>query len=217
MKKLFKYTFLLALGALVSCTEEYEYDGTGAWNATENYSNIAFDKASEEIELEPTADTKYEFTMTRTNTAEEAIVPFVIEENTDDVFTVSEVKFAAGDSVATGVVSFDAAEIGKPYTLKLAVTDPNFVSDYSKGTIYSLTINRVKWNPAGFVIIEGQRYDGYAMYTEDIASGLFNTEDLTYPVMVQERDDMPGYFRVINAYGEAWPYNAEGGIGRAHV
>ena len=210
MKKLFKYTFLLALGALVSCTEEYEYDGTGAWNATENYSNIAFDKASEEIELEPTADTKYEFTMTRTNTAEEAIVPFVIEENTDDVFTVSEVKFAAGDSVATGVVSFDAAEIGKPYTLKLAVTDPNFVSDYSKGTIYSLTINRVKWNPAGFVIIEGQRYDGYAMYTEDIASGLFNTEDLTYPVMVQERDDMPGYFRVINAYGEAWPYNAEG-------
>lgn len=210
MKKLFKYTFLLALGALVSCTEEYEYDGTGAWNATENYSNVAFDKASEEIELEPTADTKYEFTMTRTNTAEEAIVPFVIEENTDDVFTVSEVKFAAGDSVATGVVSFDAAEIGKPYTLKLAVTDPNFVSDYSKGTIYSLTVSRVKWNPAGFVIQDGERYDGYAMYTEDLVTTFFSVQNLTYPVMVQERDDKPGYFRVINAYGEGYPYNEPG-------
>ncbi|MBR2882922.1 MAG: hypothetical protein IKB96_11420, partial [Prevotella sp.] len=121
MKKLYKYTLLLAFGALVSCTDEYEYDGTGAWNATENYSNVAFDKASEEIELEPTAETKYTFTMTRQNTASEAIVPFVIEENTDDVFQVGEVKFAAGDSVATGVVSFDNAEVGKPYTLKLAV------------------------------------------------------------------------------------------------
>ena len=90
MKKLFKYTFLLALGALVSCTEEYEYDGTGAWNATESYSNVAFDKASEEIELEPTADTKYEFTMTRTNTSEEAIVPFVIDLKTTGSFPYSQ-------------------------------------------------------------------------------------------------------------------------------
>lgn len=208
MKKLFKYTLLLAFGALVSCTDEYEYDGTGAWNATENYSNVAFDKASEEIELEPTAETKYTFTMTRQNTASEAIVPFVIEENTDDVFQVGEVKFAAGDSVATGVVSFNNAEVGKPYTLKLAVTDPNFVSDYSKGIVYSLTINRVKWNPAGFVEIEGQRYDGYAMYTEDLFTTFFGVQNLTYPVMVQERDDMPGYFRIINAYGEGYGYNA---------
>lgn len=210
MKKLFKYTLLLAFGALVSCTDEYEYDGTGAWNATENYSNVAFDKASEEIELEPTAETKYTFTMTRQNTASEAIVPFVIEENTDDVFQVGEVKFAAGDSVATGVVSFDNAEVGKPYTLKLAVTDPNFVSDYSKGIVYSLTINRVKWNPAGFVIQNGERYDGYAAYTEDIFTTFFSVQNLTYPVMVQERDDMPGYFRVINPYGENYPYNEEG-------
>lgn len=210
MKKLFKYTLLLAFGALVSCTDEYEYDGTGAWNATENYSNVAFDKASEEIELEPTAETKYTFTMTRQNTASEAIVPFVIEENTDDVFQVGEVKFAAGDSVATGVVSFDNAEVGKPYTLKLAVTDPNFVSDYSKGIVYSLTVNRVKWNPAGFVIQNGERYDGYAAYTEDIFTTFFSVQNLTYPVMVQERDDMPGYFRVINPYGENYPYNEEG-------
>ena len=210
MKKLFKYTLLLAFGALLSCTDEYEYDGTGAWNATENYSNVAFDKASEEIELEPTAETKYTFTMTRQNTASEAIVPFVIEENTDDVFQVGEVKFAAGDSVATGVVSFDNAEVGKPYTLKLAVTDPNFVSDYSKGIVYSLTINRVKWNPAGFVIQNGERYDGYAAYTEDIFTTFFSVQNLTYPVMVQERDDMPGYFRVINPYGENYPYNEEG-------
>ena len=210
MKKIFKYTLLLAFGALISCTNEYEYDGTGTWNATENYSNVAFEKASEEIELEPTVETKYEFTMTRKNTDTEVIVPFVIEENTDDVFKVGEVKFAVGDSVATGVVTFDNAEVGKPYTLKLAVTDPNLVSDYSKGIVYSLTINRVKWNPAGFVIQNGERYDGYAMYTEDIFTTFFSVENLTYPVKVQERDDMPGYFRVINPYGESYPYNEEG-------
>lgn len=210
MKKLFKYTLLFAVGALVSCTDEYEYDGTGSWDATENYNNVSFVKASEEIELEPTAETKYEFQMTRTNTAAEAVVPFVIEENTEDVFSVGEVKFAAGDSVATGVVTFNSAEVGKPYTLKLSVSDPNFVSQYSQGIAYSLTINRVKWNPAGYFMMDGQRYDGYAAYTEDIVSGLFGVEDLTYPVMLQERDDMPGYFRMINAYGEGYPYNAEG-------
>lgn len=206
MKKLFKYTMLFAVGALMSCTEEYEYDGVGAWDATENYNNVAFAVASEEIELEPTAETKYTFTMTRANTAAEAVVPFEITENTDGVFEVGQVKFAAGDSVATGTVSFNNAEVGKPYTLKLSVTDPNFVSQYSKGTVYSLTVNRVKWNPAGFVELEGQRYDGYAMYTDDIVTGMWGVENLSFPTLLQERDDKPGYFRLINTYGNNWGY-----------
>lgn len=188
------------------------YNGSASETAPSTCADVAFATSNEEIELEPTAETTHTFYITRTNVVGEVVVPFVVEENTDDVFQIGEAKFAAGDSVAACTVTFPNAEVGVPYTLRLTVSDPNFVSDYSKGTIYSLTVIRVKWNPAGYVVLDGKKYDGYAMYTDDVITGLFNapTADYPYPVMLQERDDKPGYFRMINPYGQGFPFNQEG-------
>ena len=51
---------------------------------------------------------------------------------------------------------------------------------------------------------------GMATYTEDCMTTFFNVENLSYQVEVREHKEMPGLFRIINPYGAAYPYNAEG-------
>lgn len=57
---------------------------------------------------------------------------------------------------------------------------------------------------------------GKATYTDDIVSGMYGksaTETLdpvSYEVEVQESQDRPGVYRLVNPYGEAYPYNEPG-------
>ncbi|MCM1482949.1 MAG: hypothetical protein NC043_01315 [Muribaculaceae bacterium] len=48
---------------------------------------------------------------------------------------------------------------------------------------------------------------GIVYYTEDIMASVFKyPEVVTYPVEIQESDDTPGVYRLVNPYKEAWPY-----------
>lgn len=51
---------------------------------------------------------------------------------------------------------------------------------------------------------------GMATYTEDCVTTLFNVENVSYQVEVRENTNQPGLYRIINPYGAAYPYNAEG-------
>ena len=51
---------------------------------------------------------------------------------------------------------------------------------------------------------------GMATYTEDCMTTFFNVENLSYQVEVRESKETPGVYRMINPYGAAYPYNAEG-------
>lgn len=52
---------------------------------------------------------------------------------------------------------------------------------------------------------------GMAKYTDDFIASLFNgVEPVTYNVEVQESEDSPGLYRLVNPYGEAFPYNESG-------
>ena len=91
------------------------------------------------------------------------------------------------------------------------LNDPAYVSKYSAGVTYNLKLTRVKWNDAGFYYDEnGNKVEGYAMYTDDMIDGIFGVTPVTYPVKCQERADMPGVFRIYNPYGEIYPYNDPG-------
>lgn len=211
MKKIFKYTMMLATAALVmvSCKDD-DNISKGEWNAKPDYQDVAFEKESFSEELDPDDPKTTTAHLIRNTKSGEAVVPVKILQNTDDVFTVEEIRFADGDSVANVVINFDKAEVGKPYTLELFIDDPAFASNYSTNTTFTYTVTRVKWNPAGYVEIAGQRYDGYAMYTDDFVGPLFGAAPISYPVELQERDDHPGIFRMVNAYSEAFPRNNPG-------
>ncbi len=216
MKKFFKYTMTMALAvlALASCSNsEYKYDGPGQWNANEGYAQVQFAKTSLSVELAPTDPAQTTIQLTRLNTVGSAVVNFEIETNTDDVFTVTPATFADGEETATAVVSFPKAEVGKEYILKLVITDPNMVSQYSASNGCTLSVMRVKWNDAGFIYTDAaktQKQEGYAMYTEDFLTTFYSVQNVSFVTKLQERDDKPGYFRMVNTYHENYPYNDPG-------
>lgn len=217
MKTIRKYSILLsaALTALFvgACTDEYSYEGAGEPDSEDNVGVYFPSTNPTSIEVEPTEACEFTFNVRRYNKNGAQAVPLKVTTNTDDVFTVpATANFADGDSVATVEVSFSRAEIGKNYTLTLTC-DSTYYSTYKQGSLqYSVSASRVKWVDAGFYYAEdGSKVEGYANYTEDLVTTFWSSAgNPTYPVKLQERDDKPGYFRLVNAYGAAYPNNDVG-------
>ena len=215
MKNMFKYVYSLLAGALVltavSCSDEYDYEGRGTWDADKDYADIYFNITDSVIELDPADPTTVVVTVKRRNAAGALSVPFKVLKNTDEVFEVGKAEFAENAEEATLTINFPQAAVGTTYNLQIMLDDPAFVSKYSSAATYNLTLTRVKWNDVGFYYDEdGNKVEGYAMYTDDVVSALFGIGNETFPTRIQERDDMPGYFRLSNTYGANYPWNDPG-------
>ena len=207
MKKLYIYPLSLAFACLAfaACTSDDDELAPGTWNAAADYANVAFEALDNSVELDPADATDGFIKVTRQNTKGAVTVPVNIVTNTDDVFTVDPLTFADGEADANLTFHFPTAEVGKPYTLAVEITDPNFVSEYSAVSTYSYTVTRVKWNDVSYIIYNGEKYTGYAAFTEDFLTTFFNVPNATFATRLQERDDKPGYFRMVNTYG-GYPY-----------
>ncbi len=51
---------------------------------------------------------------------------------------------------------------------------------------------------------------GTTLYTEDLMTTLYKVDNPTYEVEIQENSENPGVYRLVNPYGEAYPYNESG-------
>lgn len=51
---------------------------------------------------------------------------------------------------------------------------------------------------------------GTVQYTDGYMCALYSISALTWGVEMQENDDQPGYYRLVNPYGAAYPYNESG-------
>lgn len=51
---------------------------------------------------------------------------------------------------------------------------------------------------------------GTGLYTEDFMTTFYKVDNLTYEVEIQENSENPGVYRLVNPYGEAYPYNEPG-------
>ena len=194
-----------------SCSDDFSYDGPGAWDADANYANLYFPTTSSVDVVDPSAEPKATIELCRRNTSGALTVPVKVVENTDDVFTVSNAEFAAGDSVATITVDYSKAGVGTAYKLRLELEGTDYVSSYSENISYTYSVTRVKWNDVGYYIDEaGNKVEGYAMYTDDFITTFYGVDNIPFPTKLQERDDVPGYFRLVNTYHENYPYNDPG-------
>ncbi len=57
---------------------------------------------------------------------------------------------------------------------------------------------------------------GYAEYTDDFVSALYSVGNMTYDVEIQENSQEPGLYRLVNPYGEAYPWNDPGDWDTSH-
>lgn len=237
MKKLYIYALALgcALFTTTACSDEDEM-APGEWDAAENYANVAFEKSSASQELDPTESTTASIVVKRQNTSGTVTVPVTVLTNTDNVFVLQPLTFNDGEDEAVLNFTFDNAQVGVPYTLQVQIDDPNFVSQYSSGIVYTYTVTRVKWNDVGYFTVTaddqakeymvtdengdpiscadlevGTKVKGWVRYTEDfVGSGYGLPQLLHYPVRLQERDDQHGLYRILNAYSENFLYNDPG-------
>ena len=187
---------LCAVALLSSCGDDDEYS-RGEY-PLDGYDNVSL-PGTVNIEIEPTEPTTYTVEVSRVNTEGEATMPVEITDNTDDVFTVEPVVFKDGESKSVMTINFPNAEVGKSYHLALKVTDKNFTSPYDQANYLDLTVSRVKWNNVGYV--NDEEGNIYCEYYDDFMTGLYGISgDLTTYIQVQERDDKPGYFRLVDPY-----------------
>jgi len=210
--KLYKNLFamLLAAAAFTACGEQDAEDHVnGTADALGTYGNIYFLQTSYNVELEPTDPTVYQVPISREDSTNAVTVPITVTGS--DVVKAADVEFAAGQATANVELSFSEAEVGTTYSVTLSAENVTYL------TPCSFTVTRVKWNDAGFYYDEsGQKVEGYANYTDDLLTTFFGVDNTTHPVKLQERDDRPGYFRLINAYGAGYAYNEDGDFDAAN-
>ena len=150
--------------------------------------------------MDPADPTSFTFTVKRTNTDGALAVPVDVVANFEDVFQVAPIAFADGEDETTFKVDFPDAQIGVKYTCSIEVNGDQLVSKYSSNPAFmKFSVLREKWNELGM-----------ATYTDDVVTGLFGVQNVTYDVKVLENDLTKGLYRFIDMWGEAYPYNDPG-------
>lgn len=207
MKKIALYSLIAATALfLAGCTREKAYEPGPADDP--NCMGVYFpeQEGTGEVELDP-ADkiTKLTFVAKRAESKSEtedvpaATVPVtVIDQN--NIFTVSPIQFEAGQIETTFDVSFPDAEVGVSYPCEIRIEDPKYASTYTTlPTAISFTVTAVKWNPVpkeeDNIDVKVGIYKDFA-FADMYGVGTGVRTDVVY----QERDDIPGIFRIKNLY-----------------
>lgn len=87
------------------------------------------------------------------------------------------------------------------------------VSEFNVSDIENVTWQEQaeEWHDVGFYYDEqGNKVEGWAMLTDDYVTALFEVGNQTFPVRIQERTDISGLFRLVNAYSDNYPVNEPG-------
>ena len=198
MKRYFIYimTAMLSL-VMASCVEEQVYQPGELDN--ENCYGVYFpsQKGVGDLQIEPDDPATLSFIVRRTNSRDEIRVPVKIKAN-HQIFTVDELVFEDGSPVSTLVVHFPSAKIATTYECTLILEGDEYVSKYSSNpTHISFSVTRVKWNN-----VVGPNGETQGRWRDGILPEWFA---VTYPnlersIVLQERDDMPGYYRTFDVY-----------------
>lgn len=99
---------------------------------------------------------------------------------------------------ASGSVSLPCMEDGL-HTLVVVTYDGEGEAQSSAYTRFLITTGTTTWKSLG-----------EALYTDAYVGYAYGGENETYKVEIQESEETPGLYRLVNPYGEAFPYNEEG-------
>jgi hypothetical protein len=199
MMKKYLHIFMTALLSVVlaSCIQEEPY-APGELDAESCYGvYFPTQSGTGDLQIEPDDPTTLTYLVRRANSRGELRVPVTIKSNYP-VFSVDEVVFEDGSPVAEVVVHFPTAKIATTYDCTLIVEGDEFVSKYSANPSHlSFSVTRVKWND-----VVGPNGETTGRWRDGIFPEWFS---VTYPnlertVSIQERDDMPGYYRIFDVY-----------------
>ena len=200
MKKLAKssYIALVSLIALAfsACTNDFEYSGVAAPENQVYCSNTLATK----IEIDKNAGS-FDVTLNRVSDKGSISVPLTFEAGEGNIFKVpASVTFAEGQKETKISVTYnpDEVEFGKYTGGTIKIGGTEFDTTYGISA-YTFNAGCTAWVDYG---------TGY--YREDCMTTFFGVDNPTYAVKIQKNKVEEGMYRMVNAYGKAYPYNEDG-------
>lgn len=184
----------------VSCAEELHAPGD---LDSENCYGVYFPAQTGvgDLQIEPDDPTTLSFIVRRTNTRGVIRVPVAIESNFP-VFTVDEIIFEDGSPVSELVIHFPSAEIATTYECTVTLKGDEYVSKYSSNPVsLNFSVTRVKWND-----LLGPNGETTGKWRDGVFPEWFSVTNpnIERDIVLQERDDMPGFYRTFDVYSAAY-------------
>ena len=183
--------------ALVSCgNDNPEYTPA----EQESTPGVYFSsEASSTIEIS-SEETSFEISIYRSSDDDAITVPLT-SSGTEGLYEVpSSVSFASGETEQAIEITYDPDEIGFDYYSEITITiDDDYSSLYAVSS-YTFSVGI----PAPWESL------GNCTFTEDFMTTFYAIDPTTYEVEIQENSLQEGYFRLVNPFGAAYPYNEEG-------
>ncbi|MCM1312517.1 MAG: hypothetical protein NC206_03175 [Bacteroides sp.] len=185
------------LAGLTSCTEEAEYDAAKIPAGIQVYFS---NELPAQISVSD-KETKTSITLSRVVTDKAVTVPLKVETDTELFSFPQSVTFAEGETSAEITVTYDPAKLenGVYADVTLTLDDDTYTTPYGNSS-YSFSIG----------LPESWKEIGYGLYYDDIFATTYEEKPVEYAVLIEENEQKPGMFRLVNPYGENYPYNVEG-------
>ena len=166
-----------------------------------------------DIQVGPNDPKSLTLTVRRTNTRGALTVPLTIESEHMGVFSTSELHFEEDAPVAEFKVFFPNIKLGTKYDCTIKVVGDEYVSSYSQNASHmSFSVTCVRWNK-----LIGDNGETTGLWRDGIFPEWFSVANpnLEKSVVIEERDDMPGYYRIYDVYdanymGAMFGMNASG-------
>lgn len=198
--KIFNKYFLMIIAScclLTACGDDDDYKaGAPAEGQGIFFSNTA----SSKINLDSKA-TSFDVQIGRSVTGSAATVELTVEDPSGKFTIPTSVSFAADVEMATLTIGYNPEELEyDAYTkITLAVKGEENTTPYGFST-YTFEVGI----PAPWKSL------GKATYIDAFVGELYGLGNTTYQVEIQENEETPGLYRLVNPYGKAFPHNKEG-------
>ena len=209
MKKMNKILLLMSAllmsFAMTSCMEEMQAELGSPDN--EDCYGIYFPSqaGTGDLQIGPNDAKSLSFTVRRTNTRGSLVVPLTIESGHPGIFSTTEVRFEEDSPTAELEVYFPSVKLGVKYDCTIRVEGAEYVSSYSKNaSSLSFTVTCVKWNK-----LVGSNGETTGLWRDGVFPEWFSvaSPNLEQSVVIEEREDKPGYYRIYDVYGATYMTN----------
>ena len=200
--KTFKTYQLLLIAVLAMCftacsdddKEKFEpvvLSGTQAFFPNTQPSTVTLSKTANSFDV----------TLGRATTEGAVTVELDVTDASGKFTIPSSASFTDGSETTIVTIGYnpDELEYDEYAEITLSIRDANSTTPYGN-TSYTFKAGI----PAPWVSL------GTATFIEDFLTTFYDVENIPYQVEIQENELQPGYFRLVNAFGEAYPYNDPG-------
>lgn len=189
----------------VSCAQEMEAELGAADNADCYGVYFPSQKGTGDLQIGPDDKKSLVFSVRRLNTIGAVTVPVTIESEHPGVFSVSELRFEEDSPTAELEVFFPTIKLGVRYDCTIKVEGDEYVSNYSKNATHlSFNVTCVKWNK-----LIGDNGETTGLWRDGVLPEWFNmpNPNLEKAVTIEERADLPGYYRIYDIYDATYMTN----------